>query len=147
MESSLVTGQHQRGEIESDKVVELFVPVRRGMMNEMEIFHGETLQFAIDDGRFFFNNIKSFYGQLQYSRVNIDPRKAPLFQINLPSDFPEYCISLRHQEVYFEFVAMRPKGYIAKIFDPCDNSILIGCDSFESSRNAGMNTGGTSPDI
>lgn len=46
-----------------------------------------------------------------------------------------YCISLRQQGVDFDFLAMTPGGYMASIFDPCDNSISIGYDSFESRSN------------
>lgn len=136
----LVAGQHQRDDMESDKIVVLFIPVRKGMMKQMEGFYAEVLRFTLDEGEFFVNNIKAIRGQLQYSRVNIDPAKNSIFQFNIASDFPEYCISLRQQGVNFDFVAMTPGGYIAKIFDPCGNSILIGCDSFESSSNADLSS-------
>ena len=124
--------------MENDKVVVLFIPVRKGMMVKMEAFYGDVLHFIINEGEFFVNNIPAVRGQLQYSRVDINPAKNSLFQFNIVSDFPEYCKSLRQQGVNFDFVAMTPGGYIAKIFDPCANSILIGCDSFESSSNVDL---------
>lgn len=126
--------------MESDKVVILFIPVRKGMMEKMKTFYGDVLHFTIDGSEFFVNNIEAIRGQLQYSKVKIDPAKNPLFQFNIVSDFPEYCISLRHQGVHFDLVAMTPGGYMAKIFDPCDNSILIGCDSFESRSGVGISS-------
>jgi hypothetical protein len=86
------------------------------------------------------NNIKAVRGQLQYSRVNIDPAKNSLFEFNIGNDFPYYCMSLRQQGVRFDFVAMTPGGYIAKIFDPCDNSILIGYDIFENISNVDLSS-------
>ena len=126
--------------MENDNVIVLFIPVRKGMMEQMEAFYGDILCFNLDEGEFKINNIIGVRGQLQYSRVNIDPAKNPLFQFNIESNFPEYCVSLRDQGVHFDFVAMTPGGYIAKIFDPCDNSILIGCYSFESHDNVEIST-------
>ncbi|WP_426196500.1 hypothetical protein [Massilia sp. DWR3-1-1] len=126
--------------MESDKVVVLFIPVRKGMIEKMKTFYGDILRFTIDGSEFFMNNIEAIRGQLQYSKVKIDPAKNPLFQFNIVSDFPEYCISLRQQGVHFDFVAMTPGGYMAKIFDACDNSILIGCDSFETSSDIGISS-------
>ena len=124
--------------MENDEIIVIFIPVRKGMMRQMEAFYGDILRFITDEGEFFVNNIKAIRGQLQYSRVQIDPAKNSLFQFNLTSDFPEYCTTLRQKGVRFDFVAMTPGGYIAKVFDPCDNSIFIGCDSFESSSNVDL---------
>lgn len=126
--------------MENDKEVVLFIPMRKRMMEQMKEFYGEVLRFSIDGSKFLVNNIPSVCGQLQYSEVKIDPEKNPLFQFNIVSDFPEYCISLRQEGVRFDFLAMTPGGYIAKIFDPCDNSILIVCDSFESSNNVDLSS-------
>lgn len=124
--------------MESDKVVVLFIPVRKGMMGQMKAFYGDVLRFTINGSEFLVNNIESVRGQLQYSEVKIDPANNPIFQFNIVSDFPEYCMSLRNQGVHFDFVVMTPGGYVASIFDPCDNSILVGCDSFENSSNVDL---------
>lgn len=126
--------------MERHKTVTLFIPVRKGMMEEMKVFYGEALAFSIDGSQFLVNNMDEIRGQLQYSRVTIDPAKNPLFQFNIVSDFPAYCVSLRRQGVRFEFVAMTPGGYMAKIFDPCGNSILVECDSFENSSNVDLSS-------
>lgn len=126
--------------MDSDKVIVLFIPVRKRMMTQMETFYGDVLRFTIQEGKFLLNNMEAVRGQLQYSDVYIDPERNPLFQFNIISDFPEYCISLRQQGVRFDFVAMTPGGYMAKIFDPCENSILIWCESFESSSDVGLSS-------
>ncbi|MEM8514275.1 hypothetical protein RCH14_003620 [Massilia sp. MP_M2] len=121
--------------MERGKIIVLFIPVKKGMMEKMESFYGDILGFRMEEGELFINNISTVRGQLQYSRVKIDPQKNPLFQFNVVGEFPEYCRLLRNQGVEFEFVAMTPGGYMAKILDPCDNSILIECDSFENSSD------------
>lgn len=121
--------------MENDKVVVLFVPVRRGMMEQMKAFYGEMLGFIFHGSEFLINNIESIRGQLQYSQVSIDPEKTPIFQFNVANNFPEFCTALRHQGAQFDFLAMTPGGYMAKIFDPSGNSVLIGCDSFETTGN------------
>ena len=126
--------------MDSDKVVVLFIPVRKGMMEQMKAFYGDTLGFTINRSQFLVNNIEAVRDQLQYPEVKIDPAKNPIFQFNLASDFPEYCISLRQLGVRFDFLAMTPGGYMARIFDPCDNSILIGCESFESSTGVDLSS-------
>ena len=136
----IVASRHQSNDLEIDKVITLFIPVRKRMMEQMETFYGDILRFPINGSEFLVNNIETVRGQLQYSEVKIDPAKNPLFQFNLASDFPEYCMSLRHEGVHFDFVAMTPGGYMASIFDPCDNSILIGCDSFESSSKIDLSS-------
>ena len=105
------------------------------MMGKMKTFYGDVLSFTIYGSEFLVNNIENIRGQLQYSETKIDMAKNPLFQFNIESDFPEYCISLRPKGVFFSLLAMTPGGYMAEILDPCDNSILIGCDSFENSGN------------
>lgn len=107
--------------MDSDNVVVLFIPVRKGMMEQMKTFYGDTLGFTINRSQFLVNNIEAVRGQLQYSKVKIDPATNPIFQFNIASDFPEYCISLRQQGVSFDFLAMTPRGYMARIFDPCDS--------------------------
>jgi hypothetical protein len=49
---TLIAGQHQGDDMESDKVVVLFIPVRKGMMAQMETFYGDVLRFTIADGEF-----------------------------------------------------------------------------------------------
>lgn len=110
------------------------------MMKQMRRFYGEILHFTIDGSEYLVNNIISVRGQLQYSSVKIDREKNPIFQFNIARNFPEYCIALRNQGVHFEFVAMTPGGYIAKIFDPCGNSMLIECGSFESSSEVDLSS-------
>ena len=110
------------------------------MMKKMKAFYGETLNFMVDGSAFLINNIPNVRGQLQYSSVDIDGEKNPLFQFNLMNNFPEYCRSLRDQGVQFDFVAMTPGGYIGKLFDPSGNSLLIGCDSFDSSNNVDLSS-------
>lgn len=121
--------------MENDKVLTLFIPVRKGMMQQMKAFYGGKLNFMLDGSAFLINNIPNIRGQLQYSQVDIDAEKNPLFQFNLVNNFPDYCGSLRDQGVHFDFVAMTPGGYIGKLVDPSGNSLLIACDSFESSSN------------
>jgi len=104
----------------------------------MKTFYADVLSFTIYGNEFLVNNIENIRGQLQYSELKIDIAKNSLFQFNLKSDFPEYCISLRQQGVVFNILAMTPGGYTAEILDPCGNSILIGCDSFESSGNVAI---------
>ena len=133
-----LAGQYQKDDMDSDKVVVLFIPVRKGMMEQMKAFYGDTLGFTINRSQFLLNNIEAVRGQLQYSEVKIDPAKNPLFQFNITSDFPEYCMFLRQQGVQFDLLAMTPGGYMARIFDPCDNSILIGCESFENSTEVDL---------
>ncbi len=108
------------------------------MMEQMETFSGDVLRFTIHQITFLLSNIEAVRGQLQYSDVYLDPERDPLFQFNIISDFPEYRKSLRQQGVHFDFAAMTPGGYMAKIFAPCDNSILIWCDSFENSSNVSL---------
>lgn len=126
--------------MERDKIIVLFIPVKKGMMEKMKAFYGDILGFRTEEGEFFINNISTVRGQLQYSEVKIDPLKNPLFQFNITVEFPEYCMVLRNQKVNFEFVAMTPGGYMAKILDPCDNSILIECDIFENSTDIDLSS-------
>jgi len=137
---NLVSDQHQRDNMERDKIIVLFIPVKKGMMEKMKAFYGNILGFRTEEGEFFINNISTVRGQLQYSEVKIDPLKNPLFQFNITVEFPEYCMVLRNQKVNFEFVVMTPGGYMAKILDPCDNSILIECDSFENSTDIDLSS-------
>lgn len=132
---NIVSNQKQRPNIKSDKLVVIFIPVRKGMMEEMKTFYGDVLSFTIYGSEFLVNNIENIRGQLQYSEITIDIAKNSLFQFNIERNFPEYCISLRQQGVVFDLLAMTPGGYMAKIMDPCNNSILIGCDSFENNGN------------
>lgn len=138
MTLALVTDQHQRDDMEEDEVITIFIPVSKGMMAQMKNFYGQILRFTINGSEFLVNNIRTVRGQLQYSEIKIDPSKNPLFKFNIKNDFPEYCMSLREQEVHFDFLAMTPGGYMASIYDPCGNSILVGCDSFENSTNVDL---------
>ena len=138
MTLSLVTDQHQRDDMEEDEVITIFIPVSKGMMAQMKNFYGEILRFTINGSEFLVNNIRTVRGQLQYSEIKIDPAKNPMFRFNLKNEFPEYCMSLRQQGVDFDFLAMTPGGYMASIYDPCGNSILIGCDSFENSTDVDL---------
>lgn len=83
--------------MEVDKVVVLFIPVRKRMMSQMKALYGDVLNFAIDGSKFFVNNTMAVRGQLRYSEVDIDPEKNPLFQFYLLVDFPDYCMSLRQK--------------------------------------------------
>jgi len=139
--SALVSDLRHRGcDMQGATVLELYIPVRRGMMNQMQAFYGDVLGFAIDGSRFIVNDIAGVYGQLQYSTVNIDPGKNALFQFHISTDFPEYCVSLRDRGARFESILETPGGYAAKIFDPCGNSIWVWCDSFDSSTNVDLST-------
>jgi len=117
---NIVSNQKQRPDIKSDKLVVIFIPVRKGMMEEMKTFYGDVLSFTIYGSEFLVNNIANIRGQLQYSEIKIDIAKNSLFQFNIESDFPEYCISPRQQGVVFNLLAMTPGGYMAEIMDPCN---------------------------
>ena len=114
---NIVSNQKQRPDIKSDKLVVIFIPVRKGMMDEMKTFYGDVLSFTIYGSEFLVNNIANIRGQLQYSEIKIDIAKNSLFQFNIESDFPKYCISLRQQGVVFNLLAMTPGGYMAEIMD------------------------------
>jgi len=114
---NIVSNQKQRPDIKSDKLVVIFIPVRKGMMDEMKTFYGDVLSFTIYGSEFLVNNIVNIRGQLQYSEIKIDIAKNSLFQFNIESDFPKYCISLRQQGVVFNLLAMTPGGYMAEIMD------------------------------
>lgn len=81
--------------MECDNVIIVFIPMQRGMVEQMKSFYGDVLRFNIEKGRFFLNNIETVQAQLQHSEIKIDPTKNSLFQFNIEIDFPEYCLSLR----------------------------------------------------
>jgi len=118
---NIVSNQKQRPDIKNDKLVVIFIPVRKGMMEEMKTFYGDVLSFAIYGSEFLVNNIETIRGQLQFSEITTDIAKNSLFQFNIESNFPEYCVSLRQQGVVFNLLAMTPGGYMAGIIDPCNN--------------------------
>jgi hypothetical protein len=132
--------RHRGCDMQAATLLEFYIPVRRGMMNQMQAFYGDVLDFATDGSRFMVNNIVGVYGQLQYSTVNIDPGKNAIFKFHIPTDFPEYCVSLRDRGARFESILETPGGYAAKIFDPCGNSIWVWCDSFDSSTSVDLST-------
>jgi len=101
----------------------------------MKTFYGDVLSFTIHGSEFLVNNIENIRGQSQYSEITIDIAKNSLFQFNIESNFPEYCILLRQQGVVFNILAMTPGGYMAEIMDPCNNTILIGYKIFENNGN------------
>lgn len=76
---NIVSDQKQRPDITSDKLVVIFIPVRKGMMEKMKTFYGDVLSFTIYGGEFLANNIENIRGQLQYSEITIDIAKNSLF--------------------------------------------------------------------
>jgi len=114
---NILFDQKQRPDIKTDKLVVIFIPVRKGMMEEMKTFYGDVLSFTIYGSEFLVNNIENIRGQLQYSEITIDIAKNSLFQFNIESNFPEYCLSLRQQGVVFNLLAMTPGGYMSEIMD------------------------------
>jgi hypothetical protein len=48
--------------MDSDKVVVVFIPVRKGMMKQMQAFYGDTLGFTINRSQFLVKNIEAVRG-------------------------------------------------------------------------------------
>ena len=65
---NIVSNQKQRPDIKSDKLVVIFIPVRKGMMGKMKTFYGDVLSFTIYGSEFLVNNIENIRGQLHIQK-------------------------------------------------------------------------------